>query len=149
MREVSALRHADAVRGKQQEAENARKRITELDTIIQRLYERFALGKIPESRFEALIATYEKEQASLREVLSQTEAELASYQTDTDNIDCFMHAIRKYRDPDTLTAPMLNELVEKIIVHAPKKQNGQRSMQVDVIFRFIGNFTVPQVENAA
>ena len=44
---------------------------------------------------------------------------------------------------------MLNELIEKIIVHAPKKQNGQRSMQVDVIFRFIGNFTVPQVENAA
>lgn len=118
VREVSALRHADEVRGKQAEADHARRRIAELDTIIQRLYERFALGKIPESRFEALIATYEKEQASLHEVLSRTEKELASYQADTDNIDRFMKAIRKYRDPDTLAAPMLNELIEKIVVHA-------------------------------
>ena len=60
-----------------------------------------------------------------------------------------MKAIQKYRDPNKLTAPMLNELVEKIIVHAPIKENGERHMQVDVVFRFIGNFTVPQVENAA
>ena len=113
------------------------------------MYERYALGKIPESRFEALIATYEKEQADLRELLSRTEAELASYQTDTDNIDRFMKAVRKYRDPDTLTAPMLNELVEKIIVHAPVKENGERHMQVDVVFRFIGNFVAPLNENAA
>ena len=96
-----------------------------------------------------LTAGYEKEQSDLRNLLAEAEAELVSYQTDTENIDRFMKAITKYRNPDTLTAPMLNELVEKIIVHAPKKQNGQRSMQVDVIFRFIGNFTVPQVENAA
>ena len=149
VREVSALRHADEVRGKQAEADHARQRIDELDAIIRTLYERYALGKIPESRFEALTATYEKEQAGLHELLTRTEKELTAYQADTDNIDRFMQAVRKYRDPDTLTAPMLNELIEKIIVHAPKKQNGQRSMQVDVIFRFIGNFTVPQVENAA
>ena len=44
---------------------------------------------------------------------------------------------------------MLNELVDKIIVHAPVKVNGKRHMQVDVIFRFIGSFAVPQQENAA
>ena len=82
-------------------------------------------------------------------MLSRTENELSAYQADTDNIDRFMHAIRKYLDPDTLTAPMLNELVEKIIVHAPVKQNGERRMQVDVIFRFIGNFIAPLNENAA
>ena len=149
VREVSALRHAEEVRGKQAEADHARQRIDELDAIIRTLYERYALGKIPESRFEALIATYEKEQASLREVLSRTENELSAYQADTDNIDRFMHAIRKYLDPDTLTAPMLNELVEKIIVHAPVKQNGDRRMQVDIVFRFIGSFTVPQVDAAS
>ena len=149
VREVSALRHADEVRGKQAEADHARQRIDELDAIIRTLYERYALGKIPESRFEALTAGYEKEQSDLRSLLAEAEAELVSYQNDTDNIDRFMHAIQKHRDPDSLTAPMLNELIEKIIVHAPKKQNGQRSMQVDVVFRFIGNFTVPQVENAA
>ena len=149
VREVSALCHADKVRGKQQEAEKARKRIIELDTIIQRLYERFALGKIPESRFDALTAGYEKEQSDLRNLLAEAEAELVSYQNDTENIDRFMKVIRKYRNPETLTAPMLNELVDKIIVHAPVKVNGKRHMQVDVIFRFIGSFAVPQQENAA
>ncbi len=149
VREVSALHHADEVRGKQAEADHARQRIDELDAIIRTLYERYALGKISESRFEALTATYEKEQAGLREVLSRTENELSAYQADTDNIDRFMHAIRKYLDPDTLTAPMLNELVEKIIVHAPVKQNGDRRMQVDIVFRFIGSFTVPQVDAAS
>ena len=149
MREASDLRHADEVRVKQAEADHARRRIDELDAIIRTLYERYALGKIPESRFEALATAYEKEQASLREVLSRTENELAAYQADTDNIDRFMKAIQKYRDPNMLTAPMLNELVKKIIVHAPKKQNGERRMQVDVIFRFIGNFIAPLNENAA
>ena len=125
------------------------KRIAELEHLLKKLYEDYALGKIPESRFEALAAGYEKEQSDLRRLLAEAEAELVSYQNDTDNIDRFMKAIQKYRNPNKLTAPMLNELIEKIIVHAPKKQNGQRSMQVDVIFRFIGNFTVPRVENAA
>ena len=96
-----------------------------------------------------LTVGYEKEQSNLRSLLEKDEAALVSYQNDTDNIDCFMKAIRKYRNPDTLTAPMLNELIEKIVVHAPVKENGERHMQVDVVFRFIGNFTVPQIENAA
>ena len=96
-----------------------------------------------------LTAGYEKEQSDLRNLLAEAEAELVSYQTDTENIDRFMKVIRKYRNPETLTAPMLNELVDKIIVHAPVKVNGKRHMQVDVIFRFIGSFAVPQQENAA
>ena len=80
VREVSALRHADEIRGKLQEAEKARKRIDELDAIIRTLYERYALGKIPESRFEALAAGYEKEQSDLRSLLAEAEAELVSYQ---------------------------------------------------------------------
>ena len=149
VREVSALQHADEARRKQQEAEKAKRRIDELDAIIRTIYERYALGKIPESRFEVLTTAYEKEQASLHDLLSQAETELASYQTVTDNIDRFLKAVRKYREPEVLTAPMLNELVEKIIVHAPVKVNGKRHMQVDVIFRFIGSFAVPQQENAA
>ena len=149
VREVSALQHADEARRKQQEAEKTKRRIDELDAIIRTLYERYALRKIPESRFEVLTAGYEKEQSDLRNLLAEAEAELVSYQTDTENIDRFMKVIRKYRNPETLTAPMLNELVDKIIVHAPVKVNGKRHMQVDVIFRFIGSFAVPQQENAA
>jgi len=38
----------------------------------------------------------------------------------------FLKSVRKYTDPEELTAEMLNELVDKIIVHAPDKSSGHR-----------------------
>ena len=129
VREVSALRHVDEIRGKLQEAEKARKRIDELDAIIRTLYERYALGKIPESRFEALAAGYEKEQSDLRSLLAEAEAELVSYQNDTDNIDRFMKAIRKY----AAMVPMMDW---------DKKENDFQKFMGTVMIADIGNGTM-------
>ena len=41
---------------------------------------------------------------------------------------------------------MLNEFVEKIIVHEADKSNGQREQQVDIHLNFIGHFQLPQEE---
>ncbi|MBQ8618001.1 MAG: recombinase family protein, partial [Clostridia bacterium] len=143
VRALSEVRHADAVKNMTAEAAKARKRIVELDTIIQKLYESYALGKTPESRFNLLSSTYEKEQAQLKDKLSKTEEALASYHADTANIDAFMQLARQYRDTEELTASIINSLIDRVVVHVPKKVNGQRHVQIDVIFRFIGCFTVP------
>lgn len=70
VRALSELRHAESVKTMTAEATQARKRIAELDTIIQKLYESYALGKIPESRFTQLSSAYEKEQAELKSKLA-------------------------------------------------------------------------------
>lgn len=143
VRALSEVRHADAVKAMTSEADKAWKRIAELDTIIQKLYESYALGKTPESRFNLLFSTYEKEQAALRDKLAKTEESLACYHADTANIDAFMQMACQYRDTEELTASVINSFIERVVVHAPKKKNGQRHVQIDVIFRFIGCFTVP------
>ena len=143
VRALSEVRHADAVKAMNAEVEQARRRITELDTIIQKLYESYALGKTPESRFNLLSATYEKEQAQLRDKLVQIETSLAAYHADSANIEAFMALAREYRDVEVLTAAVVNSFIDKVIVHAPTKVNGQRHVQIDVIFRFIGSFAVP------
>lgn len=143
VRALSEVRHADAVKDMTAEAAKSRKRIAELDTIIQKLYESYALGKTPESRFNLLSSTYEKEQAQLKDKLAKTEESLGTYHADTTNIEAFMTLARQYRDTDELTASVINSFIDRVVVHAPKKVNGQRHVQIDVIFRFIGCFTVP------
>ena len=146
VRSLSALRHADAVKEKAKEIKQAKKRIAELDVIIQKLYEAYALGKTPENRFEVLSAAYEKEQAELKVILARDEAALSDYNTDSSNIERFMALAHQYRDLDKLTAPVINSFIDRVIIHAPKKINSQRCMQVEIIFHFIGNFTVPQFQ---
>lgn len=143
VRALSEVRHADAVKDMTAEAAKSRKRIAELDTIIQKLYESYALGKTPESRFNLLSSTYEKEQAQLKGKLAKTEEALGTYHANTTNIEAFMTLARQYRDTDELTASVINSFIDRVVVHAPKKVNGQRHVQIDVIFRFIGCFTVP------
>ena len=143
VRALSEVRHADAVKDMTAESTKTRKRIAELDTIIQKLYESYALGKTPESRFNLLSTTYEKEQAQLKDRLAKTEEALSGYHADTTNIEAFMALARQYRDADELTAAVINSFIDRVIVHAPQKVNGQRCVQIDVIFRFIGSFAVP------
>ena len=41
---------------------------------------------------------------------------------------------------------MLLEFVDKIVVHKPDYSTGERSVTVDIYFRFIGNFNAPTPE---
>ena len=147
VRSLSELRHADAVKTMTADAAKAQKRIAELDTIIQKLYESYALGKTPESRFNLLSVTYEKEQATLKDKLAQLETALATYHADSSNIEAFMALARQYRDVDELTTSVINSFIDRVIVHAPQKVDGQRSVQIEIFFRFIGSFAVPTVES--
>lgn len=54
-----------------------------------------------------------------------------------------MALARQYRDTEELTASVINSFIDRVVVHAPKKVNSQRHVQIDVIFRFIGCFSVP------
>ncbi len=146
VRALSEVRHADAVKVMTADAAKDQKRIAELDIIIQKLYESYALGKTPESRFNLLSAAYEKEQAVLKDKLAQIENSLATYHADSSNIEVFMTLARQYRDADELTASVINSFIDPVIVHAPQKVNGQRSVQIEIIFRFIGSFAVPTAE---
>lgn len=54
--------------------------------------------------------------------------------------------IVKYTDIEELTVPMINEYIEKVVVHEATggRKGKDRKQQVDVYFNFIGNCQVPQ-----
>lgn len=149
VREASALQQAQEVKEAKARIRKAQKRCKELDVLIQKLYESYALNKITEKRFDDFLAAYEQEQAELKAVLETDTGELQAYEANSDHIASFLKLARKYRDTDELTTPMIYAYIEKIIVHAPEKINGERHMQLDIYLKFIGNFQVPQAAPTA
>ena len=67
---ASQLRQAEAAKDAKRRLNKDKKRIAELDTIIKKLYESFAVGRITDERFDSLLADYEAEQKGCK-LLSQ------------------------------------------------------------------------------
>ena len=144
VREAAEIRQDEAAKDLKRRINKAKKRHAELETMIKALYESFLLGKIPEKRFEMLSASYEAEQAELDELIAQDQASLDVFMSDSTRIEQFMKLAKKYRDFDELTTPMINEFVDKILVHqVTRDEYGDRCQEVEIYLNFIGNFQVP------
>lgn len=143
VREASQVQQALESRTLHVEIHAAENRLAELDIVLNKLYEGYALGKIPEQRYESLSRAYEQEQQRLQTQMQRNKAVLRAHQTTADGIQKFLALARQYRNITELTTPVLNAFIEKVIVHAPYKENGKRKMTLDVYFRFIGNFKIP------
>ena len=146
VRAASQIKQKDAAKEARRKLNKDRKRRDELDGIIKKLYESYALGRITEERFESLLADYEAEQNELDLSVEEAEARLASFEEDTARTEQFLALAKKYTDFSELTTPMINEFIDKIVVHAPEKVDGDRVMDVDIYLNFIGNFEAPVPE---
>ena len=144
VRSVSELRQAESVKALRQRIKREQKRIAELNGIIKKLYESYATEKITEKRFEMMSAEYEQEQAALEEAVAKEQAELDAFEADTVRVDQFMALARKYTDFSELTTPMINEFVDKILVHKPDYSTGERVQEVEIYLKFIGKFKLPE-----
>ena len=63
---------------------------------------------------------------------------LSEQKAEIDNISKFAAVAKKYLDFTELTKPMLNELIDKIVVHEGDKSTGKRTQKIDIYYRFIG-----------
>ena len=146
VRNASQLRQAEAAKEIKRKLNKERKRIAELDNIIKKLYESFATGKISEERFDSLMAEYEAEQKSLQVSADEADKLLSSFNEDTDRAEKFIALAKKYTDFSELTTMMINEFIDKIIVHAPERVDGDRVQEVEIYLNFIGHFDLPEPE---
>lgn len=91
-------------------------------------------------------ADYQEEQENLETEIRELQSNIDEYKINTDKSEQFIELAKKYIDFTVLTTPMLNEFIEKIIVHAPQWDNGKRTQELDIYFNFIGNFQIPVSE---
>lgn len=120
------------------------KRISELEILIAKIYEDNALGKLSDTRYETLSNQYETEQLSLKEEIQEYKKVQADYESDRSLASRFMAVVSRYENADTLTNVMLNEFVEKIVVHEREKKGRVETTQdIDIYFNFIGQYVSP------
>ncbi|MBT9800062.1 recombinase family protein [Hungatella hathewayi] len=125
----------------------AQKRAGELEKLICKIYEDNALGKLPDARYEALDAQYAKEQDTLNAEIVELEKAVTGYEQSRKSAEKFIALIDKYENFDTLTNTMLNEFVEKILVHERARKGSQDTTQeVEIYFNFVGRYIPPALQ---
>lgn len=143
VREATGQNQKNAMKECGQKVNQAQRRCKELDGLVKKLYEGNATGKIPDKHFTRLLAEYDAEQTKLEVSIAEWQGQMESWKADTLKTDRFIELVRRYTDFSELTTPMLNEFVEKVVVHEGEGRGNSRRQRIDIYLNFIGAFEVP------
>lgn len=143
IKQTSTVQMAEMQREQKRRLLEANERNEELNTLIKKLYEGNATGKIPDKHFERLLAEYDREQTELETEIEGLKAQIDSLNEDSTKADKFIAVVRRYTDFTELTTPMLNEFIEKVVVHEATGGRTDRKQKVDVYFNFVGQVELP------
>ncbi len=115
-----------------------KRRDEDLDVLFKRIYEDMVAGRLSPERFDKLSTQYEEEQKQVRQVIGELQSLIDDGEQKAHDLRQFLKSVRKYTDPEELTAEMLNELVDKIVVHAPDKSSGHRRQKIEIYYKAAG-----------
>ncbi len=155
VRENSAIQQGETAKAHQKLIARNERRLMEIDRIYKSLYEDKALGKIDETIFTSMTEGYGQERLDLRAKTDALQAELDAFDADSVRADKFAEIVRRYTSFEELTTPMLNALVDRVIVHECNwsegntgeggRPRGARTQRVDVYLKYIGSFDMPDM----
>lgn len=146
MRSASEVRDKGEVKKLKTDLAKKEKRFADLDLLIKKVYEDNAMGKLPYRRYEMLSSDYEKEQQELEIVMEEIREKLTQFEDDTDRTEEFLSLVHKYTDIQELTPAIVNEFVDKIMVHKIEKTDGDRMQEIEIFLNYIGRVELPAQE---
>jgi len=122
----------------------ARKRVKELNRLIQNLYESQVGGLLPERQAQRLMKQYDDEQLDLENRIAELEKPVLESAPKRADISRFIALVKRYQNITELTDAMFYEFIERIEVHAPTGGRGRyRQQRIDIFFNFIGQYLPP------
>ncbi len=136
--EKANLKHQTSVEKAKLDIVTLKRRDEDLDVLFKRIYEDMVAGRLNSERFDKLSTQYEEEQKQVRQVIGELQSLIDDGEQEAHDLRQFLKCVRKYTDPEELTAEMLNELVDKIIVHAPDKSSGHRRQKIEIYYKAAG-----------
>ena len=146
MRSASEVRDKSEVKKLKADFSKKEKRFADLDLLIKKVYEDNAMGKLPDRRYEMLSSDYEKEQQELEISMQEIREKLAQFEDDTDRTEEFLSLVRKYTDIQELTPAIVNEFVDKVMVHKIEEIDGERVQEIEIFLNYIGKVELPVQE---
>jgi DNA invertase Pin-like site-specific DNA recombinase len=130
------------------ELKKSQGRIEELNHLLNKLYEDNVLGKLTDNRYVQMSNRFEKELHELMESVSRINEELNKYSFQNNETEKFTKIIDQYTDIKELDSEIINELIDKILVHHKEEIDGNTYQQVEIYYKFVGNLN-RTAQNAA
>ena len=147
VKELMASQQTDEVKKQKKRLAFCQKRFGELEKLLTKVFEEYALGKLPEKRYETLLQTYGQEQENLEKEIAQLHSTVERYESGGNRANSFIKPVERYSDFEELSQTMLHEFIEKIIVHERDRKGAIDSPQtVEIHFNFIGEYIPPVME---
>ena len=115
------------------------KRLEEIDRIINGLFESKVSGELSTERFTRMLATYEEEQAKLRERNAELMELIVAEQEASDGANQFVSLVRQFTDIQALTPEIVAAFIEKVYVHDAVVVDGRKQQEIRVVYNFIGD----------
>lgn len=123
---------------KRRELSKAKKRIAEIDTLIQKIYEDNASGKLSDERYATLSPSYEEEQKTLKAAIPEMQAYLEAETDKTESLQRFIQKVKQITELKALTPELIHEFVDRIVVYAPRYLDGKRVQLLDIYYSGVG-----------
>lgn len=136
---------------KRRELNKAKKRIAKIDSLIQKIYENNAIGKISDERYATLSMSYKEEQHRLKADIPEMESYLETETDKTENLQKFIDKVKKITELKELTPELIHEFINKIIVYAPRYLDGKCVQLMDIYYNGVGilrELSPEEMENA-
>ncbi len=110
----------------------------------EKVYEDNASGKVTDEFFMQLSHKYEVERMELKAKIAAMRKKLSDLGTQEQGREAFIAAIRKFLQMETLTAPLLRELIDHIDVYETEGTGKNRTQRIVIHYRFVGYFVLPE-----
>ena len=123
---------------KRRELGKVKKRIAEIDTLIQKIYEDNASGKLSDERYATLSLSYEEEQKILKASVPEMQTYLETETDKTESLQRFIQKVKQITELKALTPELIHEFVDKIVVYAPRYLDGKRVQLLDIYYSGVG-----------
>jgi DNA invertase Pin-like site-specific DNA recombinase len=144
LREASELQAEKDVKENRKLLAKSQRRVEDLNMLITKLYEDNASGKVPDKHYDRMFAQYDAEQTSQENKITELQAQIDGYLSDSTRADKFIELVQKYTRFDEWTTPMLNSFIDRIDVHEAEKIDGIRTQKIEINLNYIGRFDVPK-----
>ncbi len=119
-------------------------RSVEISRIIRKLYEDNVNGRITDERFDSLAKSYEDEQKEIDGRKRELRQSIADVKGTQENLSKFIQIVRSYSEFNTLTSEILNSFVEKIIISETEVDEGRKTQEIKIIYKFVGAIYIPE-----
>ena len=116
----------------------------EIDSVIRKLYEDCALGRITQERYDSLSASYEQEQEKLKVRITQLEESINSVAQDNENLENFIKMMHYYIDVEELTPEILHSFIDRIEIGEKVRYSRKGGQTVKIIYNFVGAIDLPR-----